>query len=208
MLTGGQSQRMGQDKASVLLAGRPLLQHMLDKLRLPGVRRRVAGHALPGYPETSFVADERSGCGPMSGLETALRHSESPLVFVLGIDLPLLSPVLLTTLLERARVTGAMATIPRAVGRPQPLCAVYRQELAPAITRLLAADTLKMMHGVEMAARETGGVVDRFDIETLVASGALTLTRPVVWEFLNCNTPADLAMAERLLEREQLPWQR
>ena len=208
MLAGGQSRRMGQDKAAALLRGRPLLDHMLDKLHMLaklgalGPRSRVAGAAVPGFPAAMFVADERSGRGPMSGLDTALGHSGSPLVLVLGIDLPLLSVALLAALLERARVTGAMATVPRALGRPQPLCAVYRRQLSAPVRRLLRADTHKLLLGVELAAAEAGGSVDTFDVETLVAAGAFSQERPVMWEFLNCNTPADLAVAEHLLERE------
>lgn len=210
---------MGQDKAAVRLAGRTLLDHMLDKLRALGLKSSIAGGASGMTQGTAqgidqdpagWVADERSGCGPMSGLSTALRHGQSPLVLLLGIDLPLLSTPLLAAILERARLTGAMATIPRAVGRPQPLCAVYRRQLAGAVERLLQAGTFKMMHGIELAAAQSGGatdvpdvdVLDVFDVETWAAAGAVTLLRPVHQEFLNCNTPADLALAERLLNSE------
>ena len=202
MLTGGQSRRMGQDKASAMLQGRPLLDHMLAKLRRMGLRARVAGDAIAGFPAELFVSDARAGCGPMSGLSTALHEGASPLVLVLGVDLPLVAAALLQALLERARTTGAMATIPRAVGRPQPLCAVYRRELAPAVGRLLAGDTFKMMYGVQLAAAESGGGVDAFDVEALAAAGAVPLERPVAFQFLNCNTPADLSMAERWLAGE------
>lgn len=208
MLTGGKSRRMGQDKAAVLLGGRPLLGHMLVKLEQLRLPARVAGPTLPGYEWITFVPDECPGRGPMSGLETALRHSDNELVLVLGIDLPLLSVALLEALIRRAQSSGSMATIPRVLGRPQPLCAVYRRELSPAITRLLAADTLKVMQSVQLAAAATAGPadvagrVDTFDLEMLVPAVGLRLERPVAWEFLNCNTPADAAMAEQLLQQE------
>jgi molybdenum cofactor guanylyltransferase len=206
VLAGGQSRRMGRDKAATPLAGQTLLQRMLDKLHALGVTAHVAGGSAGELPAATFVADRLAGLGPMSGLETALRHSESPLVLVLGVDLPLLSVTLLAALLERARLTGALATIPYALGRPQPLCAVYRRALAAPIARLLAAGTHKPMLAVEQAAAEAGGCpqggVDRFDVETLLSAGAVTLEWPVMWEFLNCNTPAELALAERLLRQE------
>ncbi len=217
ILAGGQSRRMGQDKARVRLAGRPLLAHMLDKLRALGLQSRIAG-GVPGEdrarleptqdPSSEWFPDSRAGCGPMAGLATALAQSASPLILVLGIDLPLVSTALLAALLARARASGALATIPRASGRPQPLCAVYRRELCEAVSRLLADDVLKMMHAVSVAATETAEAptmslpVDTFDVETLVATGWPRLSRPVAWEFLNCNTPADLALAARVVSQE------
>lgn len=138
----------------------------------------------------------------MSGLETALRYSQTDMVLVVGIDLPLLSTTLLAGLLERAQVTGALATIPQVMGRPEPLCAVYRRELAPALTRLLQAQSFKMIYGVEQAAAEAGGHIDTFGVERVAAAGGLALTRPAMWEFLNCNTSQDLALAERVLDTD------
>jgi len=43
VLAGGRSLRMGRDKAAVVLAGRPLLQRMRDKLEPLQIRARVAG---------------------------------------------------------------------------------------------------------------------------------------------------------------------
>lgn len=203
MLAGGRSRRMGHDKAASVLAGRPLFEHMEEKLRGLGLLVHVAG-AAPGITAsgTPVHADARPGCGPMSGLETALRWSQAGQVLVVGIDLPLLSTTLLAGLLARAQATGALATVPQVMGRPEPLCAVYRRELSPAVTRLLRAETFKMMYGVEQAVAEAGGRLDMFAVETVAAAGGLTLERPAVWEFLNCNTPQDLALAERLLARD------
>ena len=194
---------MGRDKAAVLLAGRTLLDHMLSKMDALGMDAHVAGIATASRPGAMHaVADQQIGCGPMSGLETALRCSQNTLVMLLGIDLPLVSAGFLNGLLRRANMTGALATIPRVTGRPQPLCAVYRRDLAPAVGRMLQAGTLKMMHGVERAIEATGGRLDIFDVENVVAAGNLTLARPAMWEFLNCNTPADLELAERLLQKQ------
>ena len=191
---------MGQDKAAMLLGGRPLAAHMLDKLRAAGLAGRVAGAPIADFPAELYVPDAEAGSGPLSGVTTALIHSRAPLVLVLGTDLPLLSPCLLCALLERARITHALATIPRALGRSQPLCAIYRAELATAMAQQLAAGTRKLMLAVEQAAAQAGGAVDLFDVEALVAAGSLALDRPVLWEFLNCYTPAELALAERLFE--------
>jgi molybdenum cofactor guanylyltransferase len=201
VLAGGQSLRMGRDKARVTLAGRPLLEHMLRKLQAVGLRTSVAGVREP-LEEVSVLADRHPdthpGCGPLSGIETALSKSGSAAVLVVGVDLPLLETEFLTWMVRRAGATGAMATIPRLLGEPQPLCAVYRRELLGGVTKALEDGDYKVMVALEGAS---GGEVDSFEMERVAAAGAWRSGRPTHCQFMNCNTPEDLALAEAMAVR-------
>jgi molybdopterin-guanine dinucleotide biosynthesis protein A len=204
VLAGGRSSRMGRDKAAVPLAGRPLLDHMLGKLEALGLKARVAGLRETAGSRAEVMADAYPGCGPLSGMETALRHSRSELVLVLGVDLPLLEIEFLAWLLERAASTGAVATIPKLLGEPQPLCGVYRRELLPWVTDALQAGDYKVMRMIERTAataKDQGGAVDVFDSERLAATGAWSGARPCHLQWMNCNTPGELGQAESLLAR-------
>jgi molybdopterin-guanine dinucleotide biosynthesis protein A len=203
VLAGGRSLRMGQDKAGVVLAGRPLLEHMLGKLLTLGLRARVAGLREPVAENAAEVlSDAHPDCGPLSGMETALARSEAVLVLVLGVDLPLLEVEFLRWMLRRASVTGAVATIPRLLGEPQPLCAVYRRELLPGITAALETGDYKVMHAVELGAV---GRRDCFDAERVAATGAWRTAVATHQQFMNCNTPAEMRIAERLLASTSTP---
>jgi molybdopterin-guanine dinucleotide biosynthesis protein A len=197
VLAGGRSLRMGRDKARVELGGWPLLEIMLEKLRMLGVRARVAGlrEPLDGVAG-EVIADAHPDCGPLSGIETALSHSEAALVLVLAVDLPLLETQFLLWMLRRAETTGAMATVPRLLGEPQPLCAVYRRELRRGVTDALDAADYKVMVAVERALKN--GELDCFDVERSAASGAWLLRHAPHWQFMNCNTPEELALAEAM----------
>jgi molybdopterin-guanine dinucleotide biosynthesis protein A len=198
VLAGGRSLRMGEDKAGVVLAGRRLLDHMLGKLRALGLRARVAGLREPFVENAAEVfTDAHPDCGPLSGVETALARSEAALVMVLGVDLPLLPTEFLAWMLERALTTGAVVTIPRLLGKPQPLCAVYRRELVPGITAALVAGEYRVMDMVERATAP--GRLDCFDAERVAATGAWRSAVPTHQQFMNCNTPAELKVAQRLL---------
>jgi molybdenum cofactor guanylyltransferase len=197
VLAGGRSLRMGRDKAGVELCGKPLLSHMLEKLWALGVRARVAGLREPvDGVAGDVVADAHPDCGPLSGIETALSKTEAALVLVLGVDLPLLETEFLRWMLRRAETTGAMATIPRLLGEPQPLCAVYRRELRRGVTDALDAGDYKVMVAVERAL--SSGEVDCFDVERVAASGAWRSRRAPHWQFMNCNTPEEMAVAEAM----------
>jgi molybdopterin-guanine dinucleotide biosynthesis protein A len=197
VLAGGRSVRMGCDKAGVALAGRPLLEIMLDKLRTLGLRTRVAGLRAPvANADAEVLHDAHPDCGPLSGMETALAKSEAALVLMLGVDLPLLETEFLFWMLERAANTGAIATVPRLGSELQPLCAVYRRELLTGVTEALESGDYKVKRAVERAAsRIDSGGMDCFDAERVGATGAWRSTRPVHWQFMNCNTPEDLALA-------------
>jgi molybdopterin-guanine dinucleotide biosynthesis protein A len=197
ILAGGRSLRMGRDKAGVELGGRPLLEYMLEKLRALGLRTRIAGLRQPVnglaaelIPESH--PDMHPGCGPLSGIETALSRSEAALALVLGVDLPLLQTEFLAWMLGRAGTTGAMATIPQLLGEPQPLCAVYRRELLRGVSNALDAGDYKVMLAIE---RASSGAIDCFDTERVAAAGAWRSRRANHWQFMNCNTPEDLAFA-------------
>jgi molybdopterin-guanine dinucleotide biosynthesis protein A len=206
VLAGGRSTRMGQDKALLSLAGRSLLDLALDKLRalpLAGAPRIAAARSdLSAH--AAVIGDLHPGCGPLSGIEAALAASAQPLNVFLPVDLPLLPPRFLLWMLERAAITGALVTVPRFNGRPQPLCAVYHQDLLGPITAMLLAGEHKVMHAVTAAARahSPARTIDIFDVE-LVASAhgqmAAFSPLPLYRWFHNCNTPEDVAGIENAL---------
>jgi len=197
VLAGGRSSRMGRDKALLQLGGRSMLEIALDKLRalpLPAPPRVAGARSGAGA-----VADLHPGCGPLSGMEAALAASNRPLNVFLPLDMPLLPAKFLSWMLRRAQITGAMVTVPRINGRPQPLCAVYHQELLGPITRSLLAGNYQVMPVVCSAPSHS---IDLFDVE-LVASAdpempAFSLLPAYRW-FHNCNTPEDMAGIENAL---------
>lgn len=197
VLAGGRSLRMGRDKAKVELGGRPLLEHMLKKLQAMGLRTGVAGLREPVKGVAAvLLPDSYPGCGPLSGMETVLSNSGAAVALVVGVDLPLLETEFLDWMVRRAAATGAMATIPRLLGEPQPLCAVYRCELLGGVRKALEDGDYKMMVAVERAS--SGGTIDLFDVERVAATGAWRSHLPTHCQLMNCNTPEDLALAEAM----------
>jgi molybdopterin-guanine dinucleotide biosynthesis protein A len=75
VLCGGSSQRMGRDKALIVLGGRALAQRVADSLRAAGARRVVAVGGDPAALEAlglDTVPDRHPGEGPLGGVLTAL----------------------------------------------------------------------------------------------------------------------------------------
>lgn len=194
VLAGGRSSRMGQDKALLQVGGRSLVEVALDKLRCIGVAApRIAGARADLSAHAAVVPDLHPGCGPLSGIEAALAASSQPLNLFLPVDMPLLPARFLSWMLVRAEITGALVTVPRFNGRPQPLCAVYHRDLLPFIGASLVAGNYKVMS--VMSAAAPSQMVDLFDVERLASidfelPGFSPL--PLYRWFHNCNLPEDM----------------
>jgi molybdenum cofactor guanylyltransferase len=187
ILAGGQGRRMGgADKAFVSLAGRPLIGHVLDRLR-PQVERvilsangdpsRFAGLGCPVVP------DEASQ-GPLSGIIAALRHADgmgATHVVSTPVDTPFLPLDFVARLQATAAVSPEGLALARTADGDHPASALWPVALAPSLAAFLA---------------EGGAKVTRFTD----AHGAARADFPDARAFLNLNTPEELAAAEALLK--------
>lgn len=97
ILAGGQSSRMGTDKARLELHGLPLWQLQQQRLQQAGCHDIHLSHPQLGTP------DQQPGFGPLSGLHTLLPHCRYRRVLVLAVDMPRLSAELLRHLIDQSQ---------------------------------------------------------------------------------------------------------
>ena len=127
VLAGGESTRMGSDKAFLQVGGEILLARALRLADAVCAEVRIVGSlaGLSGY--AAVVGDIYRKRGPLGGIHAALTSSATDLNLVLAVDLPFVEVRFLEHLVARARACDAVVTVPRAAGGWQPLCAVYRK---------------------------------------------------------------------------------
>jgi molybdopterin-guanine dinucleotide biosynthesis protein A len=131
VLAGGQSTRMGVDKAFVQLEGCTLLAHALALAKNVTSDVRIVGSPQKFAAFGEVVEDEFPQHGPLAGIHAALRASSSELNLMLAVDMPFVEvPFLEYLFQEAARHESVMVTIPIAAGAWQTLCAVYRKPFA------------------------------------------------------------------------------
>jgi molybdenum cofactor guanylyltransferase len=195
VLAGGQSTRMGRDKALLEIDGRPLIELALEKLRALRLSPLIVGSRSDLAAFASVIPDIHPHSGPLGGIEAALAVSDSDQDLFLPIDLPWLPVDFLRWMIDRVEKTNALATIPRLQGHPQPLCAIYSKALLPHAQAALAAGDAKVMHAVERASNATGLLSDGFDVESIAATQSWEQMRPLHKWFENINTPADFERA-------------
>lgn len=150
VLAGGQSRRMGRDKGLLPYHGTALVAHVAGIVRQAlgaGASVSIIGDEEPyrdlGYP---VHADVVARSGPLGGLITALKWTQSDWNLVVACDMPRLLAVSLRNLVEVA--SGSRAPCVAASGSDgemEPLCAVYHRRCLPVLERALADRRLKMM---------------------------------------------------------------
>ena len=144
VLAGGQSSRMGQDKAFLQLGEHTLLAHALALARAAAGSVQIIGSAEKFAAFAPVVEDVYPGQGPMAGIHAALAGTRTELNLIMAVDMPFLQPELLSYLIAQARRTTAMVVVPVAGERLQPLCAVYRRAFAEVAERSLRAGENKI----------------------------------------------------------------
>lgn len=208
VLAGGESRRMGCDKALVEFSGEPLIVRALNLLREAGVEARIAGARANLEQFAPVVADPEPGRGPLGGICAALAAMREPqavfvpVVFV-PVDLPLLPASLIALMVRQAAITGATVTVPSVSGFAQTLPAVVDRAALPGLEDALKEGRGGCFAAFEAAAAGLGQRVASFPVEYLAQAGQVTHPEgvpPAMW-FLNANSPADLARAQAVARR-------
>jgi molybdopterin-guanine dinucleotide biosynthesis protein A len=138
VLAGGRSSRMGgRSKALATLAGRPLIQHVIERvepqvdtlaLLVESATEALDAHGLPQLPDPA-----PGHRGPLGGLLSALRHFASRYRWVLLVpcDAPFLPVDLATKLLAGAAGSALPGALAVYRGQPQPTFSIWHQSLLP-----------------------------------------------------------------------------
>jgi molybdopterin-guanine dinucleotide biosynthesis protein A len=183
---GGQSRRMGQDKALLDFHGQPLIQRVVERLRWIADETWITAadpqaYAFLGLP---CVVDLLPGKGALGGLYTALRVASTSLVAVVACDMPFANAALLAYQRDRLVDGNFDAAIPKTQTGIEPFHAVYRREsMLPLIEAALQGERLSVSACVEKAnvCWISSDVVGRFDPQELA--------------FWNLNTPEEYLRA-------------
>jgi molybdopterin-guanine dinucleotide biosynthesis protein A len=197
---GGQSSRMGEDKALKPFLGRPLIQRVIDRL-MPIADEIIVTTNRPAEYEflnTSagsanrlrLVADLKPGRGALGGLYTAIASAASPLVAVAACDMPFASSRLFEGALRLIVEEDADVIIAKAEDNYEPLHALYRRETClPSIESAIDADQWKVISWFPKVKVRT---LTSDEVKSFDPSGLC---------FWNLNTPEEFIKAEEISKR-------
>ena len=200
ILAGGQSRRMGADKAFLVLDGQRLIERVLRVLQ------QVCGEIIIVSSDTGpyealgvrAVSDSLRGFGAIAGLHAGLQAMGTDLGVAVAVDMPFLSSPLLRAMVDAAAdwdaVIPALAsgTAPAdpARGRAKdvgihPLHAVYRRTCLPAIRAAIDRDDRRLSAFIPVVRVRYLGADE------------IRLYDPDLRSLVNVNTPEELRRLER-----------
>jgi molybdenum cofactor guanylyltransferase len=180
LLAGGQSRRMGRDKATILFRGKPLWQIQLDLLhKLRPAEIFVSARTDPAWrpPDLMFVPDEPPSRGPLSGVTATLARIRSSHLLVLAIDMPSMNEDHLRYLCDK--IEPGRGVLPMIGNQVEPLAAIYPVEAR--------VDFVNALSGVDFSMQTL--------TNQLVKIGRLRVIRVSEEEqrlYRNLNEPDDL----------------
>ena len=185
LLAGGQSSRMGTNKALLRFAsGETVIERILARVA-PLCRETLIVTNTPdtyAFLKLPMYGDVYPGMSSLGGIYTGVLKAREQRSLVLSCDLPLVSPQLLTFLLDLPFDYDVL--MPWIGGRQQPLHAIYGKSCLPAMQAQIEAGDLKIVNLLEVLR---GRIVH--DDE---------LRQEWLTSFRNMNTPEDWAEVQKL----------
>ena len=180
LMAGGESRRMGMDKATLSFEGELLWRRQARLLAELGPQALwVSARVRPPWcpPEQEVVLDERPSRGPLSGVASALLRMQTSHLLVLAVDMPRMSIEHLRKITGMARESRGV--IPISSDWFEPLCALYPAQADGVAARALVHKDSSMQNFVRMLCKQN-----------LVRTYSVSESEKHVYQ--NLNSPADL----------------
>ena len=138
ILSGGQSKRMGRDKGLLPIGGVPMIGKIAEQLSGNFHEVLVSGDLQKyDFPHTRTIPDLEADRGPLMGLLSTLRVSESEVNWVTTCDMPEPNMGFVRKMIRHMEDCDAVVPVD-SDGWKQPLIGLYRKNVAEAIERQIA----------------------------------------------------------------------
>jgi molybdopterin-guanine dinucleotide biosynthesis protein A len=188
---GGESRRMGQDKALLPFLGTTLLERVKMRVEPLGEELFVTTNQLERYQDIGvpLYQDVLPGKGALGGLFTALSSAQHPFLIVVACDMPFVNADILTVTYDRLQSQNADVAVPHSEKGYEPFHAVYRRETClPAVQLALESGERRLISWFPSV-----NVVQ-------ISDDDLRQYDPFQVAFWNVNTADDLQRAEEFAE--------
>ena len=146
ILSGGQSSRMGTNKALLKLNEKTTIERMVDTLKVYFDEIILVTNDQEAYQflGVKMVSDHYQGKGPLAGFHAGLMASNYDANFIVACDMPFISGELAAALVER--IDHYDALVPVINGKMQTLCAVFQKKSVTKIEECIENGRLPIKH--------------------------------------------------------------
>jgi molybdopterin-guanine dinucleotide biosynthesis protein A len=191
ILSGGESSRIGLNKAFLKIEGKSLIQRLIELLDSVFAKVIISSNERELYEFTrkKVINDIYPGRGPLSGIHSALECTDTTKNFIISCDLPLITIEMINYMVNYS----SQKEMPKAEGRIQQLCGIYSKNVLLEIENLLV-ESNKSTSNLKGSIFE---LMDRVQTE-ITEVDKLGFYHSNL--FLNINSPEDYNLAKSILE--------
>jgi molybdopterin-guanine dinucleotide biosynthesis protein A len=187
ILVGGQSRRMGTNKALLTIGtrGTTVVESVVQKLSQVANEVVLVGTDRTDYAflDLPWIDDLVPGSGPLGGIYSALMETGSPHVLITACDMPFLNPRLMQYMASQPRDYNVLVPV---LEQTQPLHAIYARSCLPLIDQSLQSGRYKVTGWFGNANVRTmeRSILERYD--------------PTLRSCFNMNTREDVEWANQV----------
>jgi molybdopterin-guanine dinucleotide biosynthesis protein A len=144
ILAGGYSTRMGQDKVTLEINGKALINYVYDiaKNVFQDIVIVSNNHSEFKDIKAPVIKDILPVRGSIVGIVSALMYSYKPYVFVCACDMPFMHEETIRNIINE--INGEDIIIPKTKKGYEPLCAIYGRTCISAMLTNIERDKLKI----------------------------------------------------------------
>lgn len=189
ILSGGKSSRIGQEKGASILNGKPLIEYPVSVLSQ--ICEHIIISANTGdydYLGNPVITDEVTGVGPIGGIYSCLKASNTDDNIILSCDMPLIPSILLQYIFSEK--VGYDAVVPIFNKFPEPLCAYYNKSIVNELAKSIQDQNYKLQEFFK-----------RINVKFLKIDSSLHFYNDNL--FTNINSQEDLIKVESLLSERK-----
>jgi molybdopterin-guanine dinucleotide biosynthesis protein A len=156
VLCGGMSRRMGLDKGSMKIHGKPMIIHVIetitpiadeivlvlrDENQVESYKNFFKKFKSIEYTDIKVLTDILKDQGPLAGILTGLINISSDKAMVIPCDSPFISEQFINRIYETSEKLDYDAFVPKwSEGRLEPLHSIYKKNIHLTIQKLLHDD--------------------------------------------------------------------
>src|SRR5690606_26607517 len=142
ILCGGKSTRMQTEKGLVCFDNKPFIQHIIDAVK-PITNNIVLVTKNTGYKTFGYklIEDIYADKGPVGGIYTALKHSQSTNNLILSCDIPFITTQILEKIIEKHESEVTFLSDNK---KNYPLIGIYQRHLEKLFEEAILNNELKL----------------------------------------------------------------
>jgi molybdopterin-guanine dinucleotide biosynthesis protein A len=163
VLAGGKSSRMGSDKGLIKIDNKTFVENVIAAME-PLVNEIIIVSNKPEYDQFGFyrVEDDIKDSGPLAGLYSGLKYSNSEFNLVLSCDIPIIKTEILEKLIEVDYKNYEVTQI-ESHNKTMPLIAIYQKQCMHKCLELLQQDERRLRVAVNQLKTKTIVIDSEYD---------------------------------------------